>query len=172
MACDAVEELEKDCENNIGGGTDLIYNDSDEVLSVSTDPATHTVLSITHNSAFKRVYFKRNNMKHDEEEQIDLNEGSNVIKSTCTLGLKRKDAAKSRKVRIMGQGQRDLDIIVKDGNGIYWYLPKHQLATHTNTIGQTKVEGSKYDLTFVGEMEVTAYKVPPAVVATILENPV
>jgi hypothetical protein len=172
MACDAVEELEKDCENNVGGGTDFIYNDSDNVTDVTINASTHTVTAIDHVTAFQRVYFKRNNMKHDEEEQRDLNEGSNIIKSTCTLGLKRKDAAKSRKIKIMGQGQRDLDIIVKDGNGIYWYLPKHQLATHANTIGQTKVEGSKYDLTFVGEMEVTAYKVDPAVIALILAEPV
>lgn len=171
MACDELEDLEKDCENNVGGGQQLIMNDSDEVTDVTINAATHTVTAIVHNSAFKSIYFKRNNIKHDEEEQIDLNEGSNINKSTVTLMLKRKDAEKSRKIKIMGQGQRDLDIIFRDNNGIYWYLPKHQLATNVNTSGQQKVEGSKYDLTFVGEYAGTAYVVDPAVIPVILAAP-
>lgn len=171
MACDQLEDLEKDCLNNVGGLGQIIMNDSDEVTSVTIDETTHKVTAVVHNSAFKSIYFKRNNAKHDEEEQRDLNEGSNINKSTLTLMLKRKDAAKSRKIKIMGQGQRDLDIFYKDNNGIYWYLPKHQLATNVNTSGQQKTEGSKYDLTFVGEYEGTAYTVDPTVITTILAAP-
>lgn len=168
MACDLLEDLEKDCENNVGGIGEVIMNDSDQVESVTINEVEHEVTAMTVLSAFKRIYFKRNNAKHDEEEQRDLNEGSNISKSTLTLMLKRRDAEKSRKIKIMGQGQRDLDIVFKDNNGIYWYLPKHQLATNANTSGQLKPEGSKYDLTFVGEYEGNAYTIAPSVVASIL----
>lgn len=169
MACTSLVDLAKDCENNIGGATELIINDQDQVSSFTL--TGHKITAMSHLSAFKSIYFKRNVATLTEEEQIDLNEGSSFVKQTIELSLKRREAAKSAAIKIMGQGQRDLAMVMKDGNGLYWYIQKAQLATNAGGLGKTKAEGSKYDLTFVAESEYLAYEIDAAVVADIKAAP-
>jgi hypothetical protein len=169
MACTSLVDLAKDCENNIGGATEIILNDQDQVTSFTV--TGHKITAMVHESAFKSIYFKRNVATLNEEEQRDLNEGSNFVKQTIELGLKRREAAKSAAIKIIGQGQRDLAVVIGDGNGLYWYVPNAQLATNAGGLGKTKAEGSKYDLTFVAENEFLAYEIDAAVVAQIKAAP-
>lgn len=171
MACNELEELEKDCNNNLGGATQLIYNDQDQVGLVTVDPVTDKITAIEHLSAFKGIYFKRNVGMYNEEEKRDLNEGTNFVTNTLTVGLKRREAAKSKMLRIAGEGQRDLAMLMKDGNGIWWYFEKMQLATNTGGSGENKAAGSKYDVTFTGEYEFLAKEVLPSVIALLLAEP-
>lgn len=171
MACDELVEIDKDCENNIGGATQLLMNDQDELLTVTKDEATGMITAATINSVFVPVYFKRNVSSYTEEAAIDLNEGSTLYKQTVTLALKRRDGAKSAAIKVMGQGQRFLALFMKDGNGLWWYFPETQLATDTGGSGVVKADGSKYDLTFTGEAPAKAYQVEESVITTLLTAP-
>lgn len=170
MACTDLEEIELGCVNNLGGGTEFLINDQ-ESITVTKNATTHKVTAAVHQSAFLALEFKRNAIKVDEEEKINLDEGSNYCEAKITLSLKRREGTKSAKIKIIGEGQRLLAIFFKDGNGLWWYIENAQLSGNVGGFGQNKAEGSKYDLSFTAEYEVTMYQVDQSVIDQIKAAP-
>ena len=80
----------------------------------------------------------------------------------------RREAAKSRSIKILGEGQRDLAIIVLDANGKYWYFANAQVTAVAEGSGTAKADGSKYSITIVAESENLAYEVDPTIIAGLL----
>jgi hypothetical protein len=80
----------------------------------------------------------------------------------------RREASKSKAIKILSEGQRDLAIIVKDANGKYWYFPFAQLSATAEGSGTAKADGSKYSVTFIAENENLAYEVDPTIIAGLL----
>jgi hypothetical protein len=170
MACGDLEEIEIGCTNNLGGGTEFLVNDQASI-TVTKDAATHKVTAAVHESAFLNIAFKRNAIKVEEEEKINLDEGSNYHEAKVTLSLKRREGEKSAKIKILGEGQRLLAIAFKDGNGLCWYIENAQLSGNVGGFGQNKAEGSKYDLSFMAENEYSMYQMDAAVFAQIKAAP-
>tara|TARA_R110000772_G_scaffold382_7_gene1396 strand:- start:4457 stop:4972 length:516 start_codon:yes stop_codon:yes gene_type:complete len=155
MACKTLVLLDKDCLNNIGGvKSPLLYNDDDQITGETVDGLTGQITGFTSVvSTFLAFNFKKNAVSLAVSKKTDLNEGSNIHEVTLTVSLKRREQVKRQVLEAMGDGQRMLAFSVLDGNGIYWLLRNMQLATQEEANGATKAEGSKYDITFVGEMD-------------------
>jgi lysine/ornithine N-monooxygenase len=94
--------------------------------------------------------------------------GSSFYTQTITLIFHRREAAKSKAIKVLGEGQRDLALVVGDANGKYWYFPKAQLTAVTEGSGTAKADGSKYSVTFVAENEQLAYEVEAAEIPNII----
>ena len=112
--------------------------------------------------------FRRNTGMYTEEAAIDLVNGSSFYTQTVTLIFHRREAAKSKAIKILGEGQRDLALVVGDANGKYWYFPKAQLTAVTEGSGTAKADGSKYSVTFVAENEQLAYEVDATIIPDII----
>jgi hypothetical protein len=80
----------------------------------------------------------------------------------------RREAAKSLAIKILGEGQRDLSVVVLDGNGKYWYFENVQVTAYGEGSGTTKADGSKYSLVLTAESEHLAYEVDDSVIAGLL----
>jgi hypothetical protein len=104
---------------------------------------------------------------YTEEAAIDLVNGSSYYTQTITLMFHRREAAKSKAIKILGEGQRDLALVVGDANGKYWYFPTAQLTAVAEGSGTAKADGSKYSITFVAENENLAYEVDAAIIPNI-----
>lgn len=165
MACSTIESILKGCENNIGGITSIYINDQDNVVGPIVD-ANYIISDFgTLSAQFVEFEFRRNTGMYTEEAAIDLVNGSSFYTQTVTLIFHRREAAKSKAIKILGEGQRDLALVVGDANGKYWYFPKAQLTAVTEGSGTAKADGSKYSVTFVAEaenlaMEVLASEIP------------
>lgn len=168
MACQTISSIVRGCDGNIGGITNVYINDLANVTAITEDAATWEITAMTVSSDFKAFEFLRNTSSYVEEDQRDLVAGSNFVRATITLVFSRREAAKSKAIKILGEGQRDLAVIVKDANGKYWYFPYAQLATVTEGSGTAKADGSKYNITLVAENENLAYEVDSAVIPTII----
>jgi len=129
MACTTLEDIIKGCDNNIGGITAVYVNDMDNLTTVTEDAATWEVTAITQTTRFQTFQFRRNVGNFTEDSAIDLTNGSSFVTQVINLMLHRREASVSRALKILGEGQRDLAIIVLDANGKYWYFPNAQL-TH------------------------------------------
>jgi len=170
MACSTITSILKGCDNNIGGITSIYINDQD---SVNTDelvfgtPWTITDFG-TLAAQFVPFEFRRNTGMYTEELANDLVNGSQYYTQTVTLIFHRREAAKSKSIKILGEGQRDLALVVGDANGKYWYFPKAQLNAVTEGSGTAKADGSKYSVTFVAENEFLAYEVDAAIIPDII----
>jgi hypothetical protein len=171
MACTAIENIVRGCDNNIGSITKIYINDLENVTitpSTDIDLATWTITAITVTADFEEFEFRRNTSNYTEEAAIDLINGSSFVTQTINLMFHRREGAKSRAIKILGEGQRDLAVIVLDGNGKYWYFEKVQVTAFGEGSGTAKADGSKYSLVLTAEAENLAFEVDPDVIPTII----
>lgn len=167
MSCNSILGIPKGCDdNNIGGIREIYITDQEDVTSYVIDNATHTITGITTSGNYETFAFSRNVGNFTTEETRDLLVGSNVVKSTLTITLNRREGSKSRAISILGEGQRYLSIIVKAANGTYTHFKDMQLMSSAEDSGTAKADGSKYTLTFSNEEENYPYFVTPAIMPT------
>ena len=170
MACTTLEDIIRGCDNNIGGVTAIYVNDMDNITSTTEDTATWEVTAQTVSARYQTFQFRRNVANFTEEASIDLDgNGSSYYTATINVMLDRRDADKSRALKILGEGQRDLAIIVLDANGKYWYFPYSQLSTVGEGSGTAKADGSKYAVAFRSEAEFLAKEVDSTIIPALLE---
>lgn len=168
MTCSTITTITKGCDNNIGGITSILINDMDNLGTLTIDTANWQVTSFgTLLDEFVAFEFRRNTGNFTEEASIDLVNGSSFVTGTVNLMFHRREAAKSKSIKILGEGQRDLALVVGDANGKYWYFPNAQLTATTEGSGTAKADGSKYSVTFVAEYENLAYEVDSSIVAAL-----
>jgi hypothetical protein len=168
MACTAIENIVRGCDNNIGSITKIYINDLENVTSVTEDLPTWTITAMTVVADFEEFEFRRNTSNYTEEAAIDLINGSSFVTQTINLMFHRREGSKSRAIKILGEGQRDLAVIVLDGNGKYWYFEKVQVTAFGEGSGTAKADGSKYSLVLTAEAENLAFEVDPDVIPTII----
>ena len=118
MPCLVLEDIVKSCDNNSGGIYGIWINQQDEIASITpTDPSAGAGWSITGITLagvnlFQNFYIRRNTSNFTEESNIDLVNGSSFVTSTINLMFHRRDAAKSRAIKILGGGQQYLTAII------------------------------------------------------------
>jgi hypothetical protein len=139
------------------------------VTATTVDGVTGKITGFTVSSDFESIYFKRNALSHTESDKRNLDEGSTYVEGTVTASFKRRNAENRELLISAGDGQRDLCCVYKDGNGLWWYVPTMQLATKEGTTGVVKADGSKYDVTFVGEYEEDAREVEASAIADLFD---
>ena len=166
MSCQALENILKSCDNNSGGIYGIWINQQDEISSITpTDPSAGAGWSITAIALqatpvlFENFYIRRNTSNFTEESNIDLVNGSSYVTQTINLMFHRREAAKSRAIKILGAGQQYLAAIILDANGLYWYFPYLQVSATGEGSGVSRADGSKYSVTLVAENEYLAYEV-------------
>jgi len=166
MACQALEAILKSCDNNSGGIYGIWINQQDEIASITpTNPslgAGWDITAITLQAPpvlFENYYIRRNTSNFTEDSTIDLVNGSSFVTSTINLMFHRREAAKSRALKILGAGQQYLAAVVLDANGKYWYFPYLQVSATGEGSGTARADGSKYSVTLIAENEYLAYEV-------------
>jgi hypothetical protein len=163
--CQALEAILKSCDNNSGGIYGIWINQQDEIASITpTDPSAGAGWSITNITLsgltlFENYYIRRNTSSFTEEAAIDLVNGSSFVTQTIALMFHRREADKSRAIKILGSGQQYLTAVVLDANGKYWYFPYLQVSAVAEGSGTARADGSKYAVTLVAENEYLAYEV-------------
>jgi hypothetical protein len=164
--CQALEAILKDCSNNSGGIYGIWVTTQDNIASITpTDPSAGAGWSITGITlvaplvVFENLYLRRNTSNFTEDAAIDLINGSSFVTATINLMFQRREAAKSRSIKILGSGQQYLTAVVLDANGLYWYFPYMQLTGVAEGSGTARADGSKYNVTLLSENEYLAYEV-------------
>lgn len=165
MACQALEAILKTCDNNSGGIYGIWINMQDEIASITpTDPSAGagweiTAITLSGAILFENFYIRRNTSNFTEESSIDLVNGSSFVTQTINLMFHRREADKSRSIKILGSGQQYLTAVVLDANGRYWYFPYLQVSATGEGSGTARADGSKYSVTLIAENEFLAYEV-------------
>ena len=165
MSCQALETIAKSCLNNSGGIYGIWINQQDEISGITpTDPSAGAGWSITGITLagtvlFEDFYIRRNTSNYTEDSTIDLVNGSSFVTQTINLVFHRREAAKSRAIKILGSGQQYLTAIILDANGLYWYFPYLQVSATGEGSGVSRADGSKYSVTLLAENEYLAYEV-------------
>lgn len=155
MACTTLTNISKSCDNNMGGIRQAWLWDAESNIpassSFNTGSYSWTSYSVGGPSNIISYEFIRNASNYTEEPTIDLVNGSSFVATNLSLVFTRREAGKSKSIKIMGEGQRYLGALVLDSNGIYWLFEDLQLSAVPGGSGTAKADGSKYTVTLTGE---------------------
>ena len=152
MACVSFSGgIAKDCNNNIGGLTKLYLTDFDNVITITESGGTVSNIIMASASKFYEFEFNRNSATYTEDLVKSVEAGAALFEQTITVNIPRRDVQKRNTLALLTQ--RDLAVIIKDSNGLYW-LPGVEegvyLSESTSTSGTAKADGSMYSLTLKG----------------------
>jgi hypothetical protein len=152
MACVSFSGgIAKDCANNIGGLTKLYLTDFDNIVSYTQSGGTVSAITMASASFFYEFEFNRNSATYTEDLVKSVEAGSALFEQTITVTIPRRDVQKRNTLALLTQ--RDLAVIIKDSNGLYWYPGEDEgvyLSESTSTSGTVKADGSNYVLTLKG----------------------
>jgi hypothetical protein len=160
MACTSLTTIAKDCFNNTGGLKGIwIFDMEDIVAPIVTVSLTGLVTSMSIGAAPTAYFLKPYTANYTEVTAEEFTNGNATTTTTIALAFNRREATKSRSLKIMGEGQRYLGALLLDGNGIYWLATDVRLSEVGEGSGTTRTDGSKYSVTFISENDDTNYVV-------------
>lgn len=168
MACTALEDIIKSCESNSGGIYTAYGFDMDDIDTITESESTWSITALTLTTPALAFSFKRNTSNYTDEAAIDLIVGSSFFNKTINLVFNRREAAKSKAVKILGEGQRYLSWVIGDANGKFWYFDYMQLSAVAGGSGTARADGSNYNVTLVGQGDNLAKEVSAAIAASLL----
>ena len=172
MSCNtALTSILKGCNNNIGGLAAFYIAPSEFVTGSTVSAGTVTAVNMSGATKFVTFEFNKNGGNYIEAAPISLENGSTYFEITVNLTIPRREVAKRNAIALLAAGQRNLDIIVLDQNGLYWYIGYANGANLTalgEGSGVSKADGSKYSLTFLAEEPELAYEVTSGIIANII----
>jgi hypothetical protein len=170
MACVSFSGgIAKDCANNIGGLTKVYLTDFDNITGFTQSGGTVSSITMAAMTDFYEFEFNRNSATFTEDLVKSVEAGSALFEQTLTLTIPRRDVTKRNTLSLLTQ--RDLAVIIKDSNGLYWYPGEVEgmyLSESTSTSGTAKADGSNYVLTLKGFEQDRASAVNPAIIAALI----
>ena len=161
--------IAKDCANNIGGLTKVYLTDFDNIVSFTQSGGTVSSITMASASHFYEFEFNRNSATFTEDLVKSVEAGSALFEQTLTLTIPRRDVSKRNTLGLLTQ--RDLAVIIKDSNGLYWYPGEVEgmyLSESTSTSGTAKADGSNYVLTLKGFEQDRASGVTAGIVSALV----
>ena len=166
MPCQSIESILKNCDNPIGGIRRVFINEQDNVVTETPNLSAHTI-TLSATTAFSSIEFRKNLGMYVEDYTRE-DDGAIVYISTVTIPIHSRDAAKSRRISILAEGQRELALIVEAANGSFVYFRNVQLTSIADGSGAARTEASKYTIVFTGEQENLAFYIDPLDIPALL----
>ena len=170
MACVSFSGgIAKDCANNIGGLTKVYLTDFDNITSFAQSGGTVSTITMAAMTDFYEFEFNRNSATFTEDLVKSVEAGSALFEQTLTLTIPRRDVTKRNTLSLLTQ--RDLAVIIRDSNGLYWYPGEVEgmyLSESTSTSGTAKADGSNYVLTLKGFEQERSSAVDPSIIAGLV----
>lgn len=170
MACVSFSGgIAKNCETNVGGLTKVYLTDFDNISTFTQSGGTVSSITMASMSYFYEFEFNRNSATFTEDLVKSVEAGSALFEQTLTLTIPRREVGKRNTLSLLTQ--RDLAVIIKDSNGLYWYPGEVEgmyLSESTSTSGTAKADGSNYVLTLKGFEQERSAGVDPGIVAALL----
>lgn len=152
MACTSFSGgIANNCANNIGGLTKLYLTDFANIVSYTETSGTVSAITMASASYFYEFQFNRNSATFTENLLKSVEAGSALFEQTVTVTIPRREVTKRNTLALLTQ--RDLAVVVKDSNGLYWYLGASEgmyESEQTSTSGTNKADGSNYVITLKG----------------------
>jgi hypothetical protein len=170
MACVSFSGgIAKNCENNVGGLTKVYLTDFDNITGYTQSGGTVSSITMASASYFYEFEFNRNSATFTEDLVKSVEAGSALFEQTLTLTIPRREVGKRNTLSLLTQ--RDLAVIIKDSNGLFWYPGQVEgmyLSESTSTSGTAKADGSNYVLTLKGFEQERSAGVAPGIVTALV----
>ena len=170
MACNqTLSGLVKDCSPSMGGITEVLLANREDVSAVTADSGKVTEITMASSAKFKRYTFARNTGSMTSTYTIDQASGVKYVTTDLLLQFNRMETAK--RVEISALAVNDLVAIVKDANGIYWYLGYDEPVNASAGDGQTgtaRGDAKRYTITLHDNSKEMPMEVDSTIIAALI----
>lgn len=170
MACNqTLSGLVKDCSPSMGGITEVLLANREDVSAVTADSGKISEITMASSAKFKRYTFARNTGSMTSTYTIDQASGVRYVTTDLLLQFNRMETAK--RVEISALAVNDLVAIVKDANGIYWYLGYDEPVNASAGDGQTgtaRGDANRYTITLQDNSKDMPMEVDSTIIAALI----
>ena len=136
MACSqTLNGIIKDCLANRGGIVEAYIANFADVESTAVTGGKITAIAMAGTAKFHRYQFRKETGSLSSNYTIDQATGANYVVSDLVLVFNRMETTKRVEIAALALGE--LAVIVKDGNGAYWYLGREEGVTASAGDGLT-----------------------------------
>lgn len=157
------------CENNLGGIQAIYITDFCNLVSTTETDGVIETITLSSPGCMYEYCFNKNTSSLVEQAIVSIENGSLFYQQTATVIIPRREVAKRNALAMLMQ--KDLLIIIKDQNGLYWLIGEQNGANVTDinsTTGVVKGDLNGYTITFLGEEPVQAKEVDSAIIAGLI----
>lgn len=160
MACSqTLAGLCRTCQPSKGGIVEVyIANHTDVTPSLGEGKISG--VTVASGASFYKYEFRRNTGSLTSTLNVDAAAGTSYVTSELILQFSKMDTQKRIEIAALSLG--DLAVIVKDANGIYWYLGYNAPVNASAGTGQTGTnagDGNFYQITLSDESDSYPYEV-------------
>ena len=170
MACNqTLSGLVKDCSPSMGGITEVLLANREDVSAVTADSGKISEITMASSAKFKKYSFARNTGSMTLTYTIDQASGVRYVTTDLLLQFNRMETAK--RVEISALAVNDLVAIVKDANGIYWYLGYDEPVNASAGDGQTgtaRGDANRYTITLQDNSKEMPMEVDSTIIAALI----
>lgn len=161
MACNqTLNGLVNDCATSMGGIVEVYIANHDDVSEVTVTTDKVTAITMNAEAKFKRYFFRKGTGSMTSTLNVDTANGVNYVSTDLVLLFSRMETTK--RVEMAALSVNDLAVIVKDANGVYWYLGYDEPVTASAGDGQTgtaRSDGNRYSITLQDNAVTWPYEV-------------
>ena len=153
----------------MGGITEVLLANREDVSAVTADTGKVTEITMASSAKFKRYTFTRNTGSMTSTYTIDQASGVRYVTTDLLLQFNRMETAK--RVEISALAVNDLVAIVKDANGIYWYLGYDEPVNASAGDGQTgtaRGDANRYTITLQDNSKEMPMEVDSTIIAALI----
>lgn len=172
MACSqTLAGLTFDCTPSMGGIVEVLIANHADVASVTLTDKKVSAITMASGKYFYKYTFPRNTGSLSSNWQVDDAAGTKFVQSDLVLQFNRMETAK--RTEIVALAQSELAIIVKDANGLYWFLGKDapvRQSAGDGLTGTARADRNGYSLTLQDNSLELPYEVADTVISTVLPS--
>lgn len=170
MSCSQVlNGIIRDCLPNQGGVAEIYAIAHENVSEVTVGDNIITAITLASDSKFTKYYLPKGTANMVSTPTIDRATGVNYVATDLTIQFNRMSASKH--IEVSALLASELAVIVKDANGVYWYLGKDEPVLATGGSGQTgtaRTDGNFYQVILQDNSAMMPMEVDAAIVDSLL----
>lgn len=139
-----------DCEPSMGGIVKAWIAPANDNATVTESAGVIT--NISNISEYHAFNFKKNTGSMTSTLNVDIANGVNFVTTNLVLQFNRMDTEK--RIEMQALALSDMQVIVKDANGTYWFLGKDEYVNASAGQGHTgtaKTDCNNYQITLTDE---------------------
>lgn len=171
MSCanQTITGIEKDCSTSKGGINVVYLLNYDDVKSVETAEGKITGITVAEGKKFLAYNFRKGTGSMTSTLNVDPANGVNYVTTDLALTFLKMDTAK--RIEMSALSVNDLVAIVKDANGVYWYLGMDEAISATagdGATGTARGDGNRYTITLQDTSSTFPYEVDSTIVEGLI----
>lgn len=171
MSCanQTITGIEKDCSTSKGGINVVYLANYDDVTAVETSEGKITGITLAEGKRFLTYNFRKGTGSMSSTLNVDPANGVNYVTTDLALTFLKMDTAK--RIEMSALAVNELVAIVKDANGVYWYLGMDEAIAATagdGATGTARGDGNRYTITLQDTSSTFPFEVEAGVVEGLI----